>query len=838
MKKKFIVKGMSCASCVAHVEKACMGVEGVKSCNVSLLTNSMEVEFESNEDIKRINKAVSDAGYKSYLDKEKGSTKEENTDILNELIRLILSIILLIPLFYLSMGMMLDWNIGYFKEHHMVLGILLMIISFSMMLLNKKFYINAFKALKHKTSNMDTLVSLGSSVAFIYSTVILIIMAHYSDNMNMSMVMKYSMNISFETAGMVPTLISVGKFLETLSKGKTTSALNALIDMSPKSAHVKNGDKIEDVLVSDVKIGDIFLVKPGESIPVDGIVVEGEASVSEALLTGESMPVFKEAGSKIYQATINVEGMVYCKAVGVGEDTSFSKIIKMVEEASSSKAPIARIADKVASYFVPIVISISVIVFIFWMIFGSNFVKTKLEDEMLIIYALERAISVLVISCPCALGLATPVAIMVGSGKGYKNQILFKNAEILEKSSNVDFVVLDKTGTITKGMPKISEVYSFGISKEELLKLASSVESLSEHPLAKAICDSYDGSLYSVSSFKNMTGRGVYGMISFKEIYAINPKYAKTIVTLDKEEEDLIKKESSLGKTIICIIYDNKLCGIISIVDEIKEDSFKAISDLKKLGITPIMLTGDNKEAAFETAKTTGIEYVVSGVLPEGKLDIINKLKEKGKVMMVGDGINDAPSLTAADVGVAIGAGADVAIDAADIVLLRSSVYDVVKAIRLARKTMVNIKENLFWAFFYNVIMIPVAAGAFSGLGLYKMKPWYGALIMALSSIFVIFNALRLNIVNLDKISGAKKAKNIDLKILNGDNNMKELTIKVKGMMCSHCEAHVKEACMKVSGVEDAKASKDNKEVIIYYNEEVNIDLIKQNIKEAGYEVE
>ena len=620
MKAKFDVKGMSCAACVAHVDKAVRSVEGVKDCQVNLLTNSMEVEYSDPSIVKKINMAVSKVGYKSKLKDEEYEESKES--IKGQVISLILAIALLIPLFYLSMGYMMDWNIGYFNSHHMVLGITLMLISLMMMIINKKFFINGFKGLIHRSTNMDTLVALGSGVAFIYSVVILLVMAHYSDADNMSKVMKYSMNLSFETAGMVPTLISIGKTLEAYSKGKTTTALNALINMSPQRAHVIR-DGVE-VLVDakDMMVGDIFIVKPGEAIPVDGEVIDGTSSVNEASMTGESMPVSKGIGSKVFTATINLDGSIKCKALAVGKDTSFSKIIKMVEDASASKARIARIADKVAGIFVPIVLVIALLVFAGWMLFGKDFVASKLDDEMLVTYAIERTIAVLVISCPCALGLATPVAIMVGNGYAARKGILFKNAEALEETANMNFVVLDKTGTITKGSPEISNVIPIDIEESELLKLAASLESKSSHPLAKAICNGYNGDLYELEDFVNEVGVGVKGLINSKMIYGVKEEAAKNLVEISNEVLEKAKAEALKGRTPLYFIYDKKPIGLISVSDVIKEDSLEAISKLKDLGLTPIMLTGDNALVAKNVADSVGIEHYISDVLPDGKLEI------------------------------------------------------------------------------------------------------------------------------------------------------------------------------------------------------------------------
>lgn len=836
MKERFKVSGMTCAACVAHVDKAVRGVDGVKDVSVNLLTNSMDVEFDSFDRIKDINRAVSAAGYKSRLNKSSDSDEKNNDDEFVGMIkRLIPSIILVVPLFYFSMGHMLGWYIGYFHNHLISLGIMLMIISGIIIIINKKFFISGFKSLMHKSPNMDTLVALGSGVAFIYSVVMLFMMCNNPSNHDN--VMRYSMNISFETAGMVPSLIMIGKTLEAYSKGKTTSALKKLINLSPKKAHVLRDNSEIDINPSDMIIGDIFIVKPGEAIPVDGIVLDGVSSVNEQALTGEAMPVDKLNDSKVYSATINIDGTIKCKATSVGGDTTLSKIIKMVEDAGASKAPIAKIADKVSGVFVPIIMSIAIIVFICWMIFGKSFVS-KMDDEMLITYAMERAIAVLVIACPCALGLATPVAIMVGNGKAANNGILFKNAEALEKCGNASYVVLDKTGTITLGDPSISNIIPLGITSDEFLKIAVSLERNSSHPLAKAICKNYSNDIYEVEEFKNTTGVGVYAKLNGKTLYGVNKKAALEQLSLTEKEISIGDNEAKLGRTPMYFIYNNKLIGIISVSDTIKPDSKKAIEEFKELGIIPIMLTGDNYVSAKAIADEVGLDYVVSDVHPDEKLAVIEKLQRYGSVAMVGDGINDSPALTKADIGIAIGAGSDIAIDAADVVLVKSNLRDAVAAFRMSRRTLLNIKENLFWAFFYNIIMIPIAAGVFSFAGLYKMKPWYGAAAMSLSSVCVVLNALRLNLFNPYKSSHKRPMIDCDMESILQEEDMKEkLILEVEGMMCEKCQKHVEEASLKVEGVISAKANLKKKNVVIKYDGAVDVDAIKSNIKEAGYEV-
>lgn len=825
MKEKFRVTGMSCAACVAHVTKAVEHVEGVNNVSVNLLTNSMEVEFDKDECINKINNAVKKAGYKSELfvdDKDDVVTKRL-------FIRLISSLFLLVPLFYFSMGHMMGWNIGYFHNHLKVLGIFLMILSLLLMIINNKFFISGTKSLLHKAPNMDTLVMLGSGVAFIYSLVILGIMFSTND---VDKLMKYSMNLSFETAGMVPTLITIGKLLEAYSKGKTTNAINDLMKLEPLEAFVIRDGKEVVINPKDIVVGDIFIVKPGESIPVDGSVLEGNSSINESMLTGEANPVFKNIGDKVYSATINIDGYIKCAATSTSNNTTLSKIIKMVEDASASKAPISRIADKIAGIFVPIIMLIATIIFIGWSIFGKKFVSS-LDDEMLVTYAIERGVAVLVIACPCALGLATPVAIMVGNGKAARSGVLFKNAETLEKSGDVKFAVFDKTGTITKGEMCVQNVYSYN---NDLLKYAASIENKSSHPIAKAICNYYDGEILELDNFINIPGKGIEAEYNGKKLFGVSYDYAKELLNID---DDIIKKEANEGRSVVCFIYDNELLGIISVSDSIKEDSKEAILEFKRLGIIPIMLTGDNELSAKYIASQAGIDYYVSGLLPDGKLDIINRLKKHGSVMMVGDGINDAPALELADVGVAIGNGTDIAISSSDIVLVKSSLMDAAASIKISRKTLLNVKENLFWAFIYNIIMIPIAAGVFTFAGLYKMRPWYGAAAMSLSSVCVVLNALRLNFIKPNKKYKGSRMLDVDvLEIIKENDNMKKETINVNGMMCEKCKAHVEEACMKVNGVISATANLKKKNVVIKYEVEVDINSVKSAINAAGYEAE
>jgi len=832
--EKYDITGMSCAACSSRVEKAVKNTDGVNDVSVNLLTNSMIVSYDDSISSKDIINAVEKAGYGAKLKGEK-TVKEDRKD--NEtkiiLIRLILSIFFLIPLFYLSMGYMLGWNIGDLANDPLTLTYIELILATVLMLINYKFFTNGYKALFQLSPNMDTLVALGSSVAYIYSLVIFGIMI--SNTINMDHVMHLSMNISFETAGMVPTLITIGKLLESYSKGKTTSAIKNLLNMAPKTATILKDNKQVIVPIEEVKVDDIFLVKPGESFPVDGIVIEGNSSADESILTGESLPVDKTVGDKVVSASINQYGALTCKATYVGKETTINKIIKMVEDATSSKAEIAKIADKVSGIFVPVVMGIALIVFICWIIFGNGFVST-LEHTTLVGYSFERAIAVLVISCPCALGLATPVAIMVGSGLGAKHGILFKTASSLEETGKMNYVVLDKTGTITKGQPVVSDVH---VMDERLLSLAYSIESKSEHPLSKAITkygEEHNITKIDVSGFSLVPGKGVQGFIDDKLLIGGNYELVKDYISIEIKEvgEEYAKK----GKTPLYFVYNKQILGIIAVSDTIKEDSIEAIKQFKQLGLLPIMLTGDNNLTAKAIAEQVGIDRYISDVHPEDKLDIINRLQKYGKVLMVGDGVNDAPALTKADIGMAIGAGSDVAIESADVVLTKSSLVDACNAIRLSRQTLKNIKENLFWAFFYNLVMIPLAAGALSGVGLAKLKPWYGAAAMALSSVTVVLNALRLNLYKIDNVNKHHRNMNElpEEFIEKGENNMNELKVEIKGMMCMHCVKHVTDAINSIDGLTVKEVSLENGYALVN-GDNIDTSLIKEKITNAGYEV-
>lgn len=856
--EKYHIGGMSCAACSARVQKAVSNLEGIKSCNVNLLTNSMVVTYdESIIDNDIIINTVIKTGYTAeYIPQIENSSpisKEELIDKETPILikRLIYSFILLIPLFYLSMGFMLNWPIGALKNEIFILSIIQLILSFLIMLINKRFFINGIKALTHKSMNMDTLVMLGSGIAFIYSLVMTSILAYNwgigTSHHQLHLIM---MNISFETAGMVPTLITIGKTLESYSKGKTTSSIKALMDLSPKYALVLKNDKEIEVLIEEVKVDDIFIVKPGMSIPVDGIVISGSSSVDESMLTGESLPIDKEVNSIVKSATINQNGILKCKALRVGNNTTLNQIISSVEKAANSKAKISQIADKVSGIFVPVVILISLIVFIIWMIFGSSFLISHPDIESsLLSYSIERAISVLVISCPCALGLATPVAIMVGSGKAARNGILFKSAEAIEETGKTNFIILDKTGTITKGKPVVTDVIAFNNDEKELLIIAGSIEQYSSHPLSLAISNyvkEKNIDIYEIEDFTNISGKGLKGKYLDQYIYAGNIKLMNdNHIDISKYLSD-IDRLSSQGKTPIFIAKDKEIIGIIAVSDVIKENSKEAINDIKNLGIIPIMLTGDNYLSAKYIADQVGIEYVISDVLPEGKLEVIETLKKYGKVMMVGDGINDAIALTSADIGMAIGEGNDVAIESADVVLMKPSLLGSYAAIRLSKYVYLNIKENLFWAFFYNIIMIPIASGVFSGLGLYKLSPWMGSAAMALSSLFVVLNALRINLYHPYKKHHSNKKVNVP-DILNDLNNCKIMsnkeeimmtkTLKIEGLMCMHCVKHVKDALIKIDGVKEAQVSLDKGEAILTLEKDIDDQVLKTAIEEAGYQL-
>ncbi len=832
--KQYNVTGMSCAACSARVEKAVNSVEGVKSCAVSLLTNSMGVE--GNVSPEEIIKAVEKAGYGASLkkpnsagEKSAGGTnayeeelKDTETPKMKK--RLIASVILLIPLMYVSMGhMMWKWPLPeFFRENHLAMGLYELLLSAFVMIINQKFFINGFKGILHKSPNMDSLVALGSGASFAYSVIALFAMSNALVTGKTEKIMYYMNQFYFESAAMILTLITVGKMLEAKSKGKTTDALKSLMKLAPKTAVILEGEGEEKtektVPVEEVKIGDRFVVRPGESIPVDGIVIEGESAVNEAALTGESIPVEKQTGSTVSAATINTSGYLICEAKRVGEDTTLAGIIKMVSDAAATKAPIAKIADKVSGVFVPLVIGIALVTFIVWLLLGQTAG-----------YAIARAVSVLVISCPCALGLATPVAIMVGNGIGAKSGILFKTAAAQEMAGKIQIVVLDKTGTITKGIMQVTDLLpAEGVSKEALLETAYALEAKSEHPISKAIVEYAEKNqtkLLDTNDFEIIAGKGLQAKSDGKNIYGGNLAYiSKMVQTKDFEEK--VRNLAGQGKTPVLFAKENTILGIIAVADTIKEDSAQAISELKTMGLHTVMLTGDNEITAREIAAQAGVDEVIAGVLPDGKEAVIRKLMEKGKVAMVGDGINDAPSLTRADLGIAIGAGTDIAIDAADIVLMKGSLCDVSAAIRLSRKVIKNIHENLFWAFFYNIIGIPLAAGCYVSAFGWTLNPMFGAAAMGLSSFCVVSNALRLNLMKINKKYEEDAA-------IDKESNMK---ISVKGMMCEHCEMHVKKALEEIDGIKSATASHKNALVTIETSKAVDEKLIKTAVEAAGYE--
>lgn len=832
--KQYNVTGMSCASCVARVEKAVNKVDGVTSCSVNLLTNSMSVDgdVKSSDVIRAVEKAGYGASLKGNSSKENKSNDEplKDTETPKLKKRLFSSLVFLLLLMYISMGHMM-WGFplpSILANNHIAMGLIQLLLTGIIMVINQKFFVSGFKALIHRSPNMDTLVALGAGASFIYSVYALFAMTNAQVNNDMSLVMKYMDEFYFESAGMILTLITLGKMLESYSKGKTTNAIKGLMNLAPKKATILV-DNVEKVVpIEEVKIGDIFVVKPGENIPVDGVVIEGESAVNESALTGESIPVDKTVGDNVSGATVNQSGFIKCKATKVGEDTTLSQIIKMVSDASATKAPIAKVADKVSGVFVPIVISIAVVTIIVWLLCGATFGN-----------ALVRGISVLVISCPCALGLATPVAIMVGNGVGAKNGILFKNATSLETTGKVSYVLLDKTGTITNGTPVVTDIIpSENYTQDDLLSYASSLESKSEHPLAKAVVQkAIDSNIKTLDTtdFKSLTGNGVSAKINGKTIVGGSVKHISSIANID---ENIIKQADDLatkGKTPLLFVMDNQLLGIIAVADVVKSDSPKAIKELQNMGIKVVMVTGDNEKTAQAIAKESGVDEVIAGVLPDGKEKVVTQYKEKGMVAMVGDGINDAPALTRADIGIAIGAGTDVAIDSADIVLMKSKLTDVSGAIRLSRGTLRNIHENLFWAFIYNVIGIPLAAGVWIPIFGWTLSPMFGAAAMSLSSFCVVTNALRLNFSNIRSSKRDRKIKN---KTNKKEKNTMTTTLKINGMMCPHCEATVKTALESIDGVTSAEVSHESGTAVVTLSKEVNEDVLKKAVVDKGYTVE
>ena len=829
--EQYNVTGMSCAACSARVEKAVNAVPGVTSCSVSLLTNSMGVEGTASS--AEIIQAVQKAGYGAS---PKGQAKQESqedaladheTPRLKK--RLIYSLGFLAVLMYFSMGhMMWGWPLpAWFHGNHVAMGLVQLLLAGIIMVINQKFFISGFTALKNKAPNMDSLVALGSMASFVWSVYALFAMTDAQVHGNMDGVMMYMDEFYFESAAMILTLITVGKMLEARSKGKTTDALKGLMKLAPKTAVlVKDGKEIT-VPIEQVQKGDEFVVRPGENIPVDGVVLEGTGAVNESALTGESIPVDKAPGDGVSAATVNQSGFLRCRATRVGEDTTLSQIIRMVSDAAATKAPIAKIADKVSGVFVPTVIAVAIITTVVWLLLGQSFA-----------YALARGISVLVISCPCALGLATPVAIMVGNGVGAKNGILFKTAVSLEQTGKTNIVVLDKTGTITEGAPKVTDlVPEQGISEEELLALSLALEAKSEHPLAKAILaegEKKDMTPANLEDFEALPGNGLRGKLAGEELLGGSLKYVSALVPVSQEMSDRAQTLAEQGKTPLLFAKDGKLLGIVAVADTIKADSGEAIRQLKNMGIRVVMLTGDNARTAKAIGAQAGVDQVISDVLPDGKEAVVRQLKSKGKVAMVGDGINDAPALTRADTGIAIGAGADVAIDAADVVLMKSSLLDVPAAIRLSRSTLRNIHENLFWAFFYNVIGIPLAAGCYAHWGL-TLNPMFGAAAMSLSSFCVVTNALRLNLCKL--YDGGRDHKARETKKRQTQEDSLEKTIHVEGMMCGHCENAVKTALEKLEGVASAEADHEKGIARVVLKKEVPNAILKKAVEDEGYRV-
>lgn len=828
--KKFNVTGMSCAACSSRVEKAVSKVEGVQSCSVSLLTNSMGVEGSASDEsiIAAVEKAgygASVAGAEKKQSAETDQLKDKDTPVLMH--RLIASVGFLVVLMYISMGhMMWGWPLpAFFADNHIAMGLAQLLLCVIIMVINQKFFISGFKGLIHRSPNMDTLVALGSGASFVYSVYALFAMTDAQVKGNAELVMSYMHEFYFESAAMILTLITVGKMLEAHSKGKTTNALKALLNLAPKKATLLIDGKETEVTVDKVKKGDVFVVRPGESIPVDAEITDGSTAVDESALTGESIPVDKTVGDSVSAGTINKSGFIKCSATAVGEDTALSQIIKMVSDAAATKAPVAKIADKVSGVFVPAVIVIALITIAVWLLCGQT-----------VGYALARGISVLVISCPCALGLATPVAIMVGNGMGARKGILFKTAASLEEAGKTQIAVLDKTGTITKGEPKVTDIIPFEITENELLQYAYSIETKSEHPLAKAvIAKAQEIGLvpYEITDFKAESGNGLSGEYNGEKIIGGSKKYIFSLINISNDILSKADKLSEEGKTPLFFMLDNKLLGIIAVADVIKEESPQAIKQLQNMGIKVVMLTGDNERTAKAVGKLAGVDEVIAGVLPDGKEKVVAELKKQGKVLMVGDGINDAPALTRADIGMAIGSGTDIAIDAADVVFMKSKLTDVPAAVRLSRKTLRNIHENLFWAFIYNVIGIPLAAGVWIPLLGWQLNPMFGAAAMSLSSFCVVTNALRLNFFD---ITNPKKDRKIKYKSKKDDNAMTK-TMKIDGMMCSHCEGRVKQSLEGLAQVSQAEVSHEKGTAVVTLTAEVSNDVLKKTVEDQGYNV-
>lgn len=842
--EQYNVTGMSCAACSARVEKAVSAVAGVTSCSVSLLTNSMAVE---GGEPSAVIKAVVDAGYGAELKGQKNAPADDglkDTETPKMMRRLFWSLGFLAVLMYLSMGaMMWGWKVPPFLENHVSMALMQLLLTAVIMVINQRFFISGFKGIIHRAPNMDTLVSLGAAAAFGYSVYAMFVMIEAQGAGDHETVMKYMHELYFESAGTILTLITLGKMLETRSKGKTTSALGSLIKLAPKTAVlIRDGEEIT-VPVEQVKIGDIFAVKAGESIPVDGEIIEGETAVNESALTGESIPADKIVGDEVSAATINVSGYIRCRAKRVGEDTSLSQIIKMVSDAAATKAPIAKIADKVSGVFVPVVITIALVTIAVWLLTGNG-----------VGYALERGISVLVISCPCALGLATPVAIMVGNGVGAKNGILFKTAAALEAAGKADIVLLDKTGTITSGEPVVTDIIPNGISADELLKQAYSLELRSEHPLAKAVVSAGKERGFTAEEpqkFEVLRGAGISATINNEHYIAGNLRLCETYCDIPEELLAQAERLADEGKTPLFFCREQKPIGIIAVADKIKDESPAAVQQLKKMGLRTVMLTGDNQKTAEAVGRLAGVDEVIAGVLPGGKEDVVQSFQKQGRVAMVGDGINDAPALTRADIGIAIGAGSDIALDAADIVLMKSRLTDVPAAIRLSRRTLLNIKENLFWAFVYNCIGIPLAAGVWIAAFGWRLNPMFGAAAMSLSSFCVVTNALRLNFVRIYDAKHDRPRRSAHktqaLSAINGDENIHknihkeeqtmEVTMKIEGMMCGHCEAAVKKALEELPTVESAQVSHESGTAVVKLTEQTDFAVLKKAVEDKDYKV-
>ena len=837
--EQYTVTGMSCAACAARVEKAVSGVEGVTSCSVSLLTNSMGVEGTAEQE--KILEAVRNAGYRAEPKKRNDAPsvpsssagellKDKETPLLKK--RLIASLGFLIVLMYVSMGhMMWGWPLPpFFDNNHVAMGLLQLLLTVAIMVINQRFFISGYKGLWHRSPNMDTLVALGSTAAFGYSTFALFAMTDAQVKGNAEAVMSYMHEFYFESAAMILTLITLGKMLEARSKGKTTNALKGLMKLAPKTATLLRDGKEITVPIEQVAKGDTFVVRPGESIPVDGTVLEGNSAVDESTLTGESIPADKGAGSAVSAGTLNQSGFLRCEATRVGEDTTLSQIIHMVSDAAATKAPIAKVADKVSGVFVPAVIALAVITVIAWLIAGQS-----------VGFSLARGISVLVISCPCALGLATPVAIMVGNGMGAKNGILFKTAVSLEKAGKTQIVALDKTGTITRGEPRVTDLHPVnGVSERELLSVAYALEKKSEHPLARAIHQKAEEEglkVEEVEQFRALPGNGLTALLGNTLLLGGSYKFISEQIPISAEMKEKSERLSEEGKTPLFFARSGTLCGIIAVADTLKEDSPGAIKELRNMGIHVVMLTGDNERTAKAIGKKAGVDEVIAGVLPDGKEQVIRDLQQKGQVMMVGDGINDAPALTRADIGMAIGAGADVAIDAADVVLMKSRLLDVPAAIRLSRTTLRNIHENLFWAFIYNIIGIPLAAGVFIHLLGWQLNPMFAAAAMSLSSFCVVTNALRLNFFRMYDSKRDHKIKNKLKTTAEKETKTMKKTLKIEGMMCGHCEMHTKNALEALEGVAKAEVSYKTGTAVVTLEKEISDDVLRQTVAGQGYQV-